>query len=519
MDTYHNSYSQQQYSPPPIQQQYPPPPQQYASPPQDYTTMQPPQYYATPTAQPPIAAGYNTNAGYSELGEHPINANDKIRPSSGFKDIWATILWICNMVAFIALSVVGLRSFSLNKGSYGGMPAQHGGITLDSDTVKIFGYSAIIAFGFSFLYLILANIFPGPLITITFIGSIIVYLGVTIYYFYMHYYSAAIIFLIFTLLYAFCFWSWRDRIPFATVMLRTITSITRKYWSTIVTGIVSLVVQTVYSIWFMITVVGIYQVYYNNTGSNSKLNAAMVFLIFSFYWTTQVISYVTHVTLSGVFATVYFLNNQIAHPIWGSAKRALTTSFGSICFGGLLIALINTLRYFIQVARSNTDNEVFAFMLCILDCIIGCYQGLFEWFNQYAFSGVAIYGQAFIPSAKRTWALIQDRGVEALINDNLIGNVLAMGTLLVGVLSSLLGYLYLLIAKPAYNATGNMTPIVMLICFVMGMSMFSVITTVISSGVTTTFVCLAEDPDALRRVNPQLFETIRQTWPQVVQGI
>lgn len=104
-----------------------------------------------------------------------------------------------------------------------------------------------------------------------------------------------------------------------------------------------------------------------------------------------------------------------------------------------------------------------------------------------------------MPSAKRTWSMIQDRGVEALINDNLIGNVLFMGTLLVGVLSSLLGYLYLLIAKPAYNATGNMTPIVMLICFIIGMSMFSTISTVISSGVITTFVCLAEDPDALRR--------------------
>lgn len=95
--------------------------------------------------------------------------------------------------------------------------------------------------------------------------------------------------------------------------------------------------------------------------------------------------------------------------------------------------------------------------------------------------------------------MIQDRGVEAMINDNLIGNVLFMGSLLVGILSSLLGYLYLLVSKPAYNTSGDMTPIIMLICFIIGMSMFSTIATVISSGVTTTFVCLAEDPEALRR--------------------
>ncbi|CAO3616314.1 unnamed protein product [Mucor fragilis] len=514
-----NPYAQQYPPPPQTQQQYPPPPQQYASPPQGYS--QPPQYYPPPPQQAhQQQQQYNQNTGYAELGEQPLNANDKIRPSSGFKDVWATILWLCNMAAFIALSVIGLRSYSQNKGSYGGTaPQTGGGITFDTDTVKVFGFSVIVGFGLSFIYLLVANIIPGPLIVITFVGSILVYLGVTIYYFYMHYYSAAIIFLIFTLLYAFCFYLWRDRIPFATVMLKSITAITRTYWSTMVWGIGSLVIQTIYSVWFMITVVGVYQVYYSDTGSNSKLNAAMVFLVFSFYWTTQVIAYVTHVTLAGVFATVYFLNNQMAHPIWGSAKRALTTSFGSICFGGLLIAVINTVRYFLQVARSGSDNELLSFVLCILECFVACIQGMFEWFNQYAFSGVAIYGQGFVPSAKRTWSMIQDRGVEALINDNLIGNVLFMGTLLVGVLSSLLGYLYLLIAKPAYNATGNMTPIVMLICFIIGMSMFSTISTVISSGVITTFVCLAEDPEALRRVNPELFEAIRQTWPQVVQGI
>lgn len=95
--------------------------------------------------------------------------------------------------------------------------------------------------------------------------------------------------------------------------------------------------------------------------------------------------------------------------------------------------------------------------------------------------------------------MIQDRGIEAMINDNLISNVLTMGSLLVGVLSSLFGYIYLLVVKPSYNSTGNMTPIVLLICFIIGMSMFSTVSTVISSGVTTTFVCLAEDPEALRR--------------------
>ena len=70
---------------------------------------------------------------------------------------------------------------------------------------------------------------------------------------------------------------------------------------------------------------------------------------------------------------------------------------------------------------------------------------------------------------------------------------------MVGVLSSLLGFIYLKAAQPAFNQGGGMTPVVVMVCFLIGSSMFSSIATVISSGVATTFVCLAEDPDALRR--------------------
>ncbi|ORZ03277.1 plasma-membrane choline transporter-domain-containing protein [Syncephalastrum racemosum] len=494
--------------PPPEQQSYPPPPQQqpYPQPPPDYNQ-------------------YANNPNYAEQQpNYPYGSSDeKIRPANGWKDIWATILWLLNLGAFIGVSVVCLRTFSSNQGmtSGGGTTSatQYSGMVFDTSAFKIFGLAAVVGFGLSFLYLLLINAFPRFMIIATFIGSIIVYFGVTIYYFTQHYYSAAIVFLIFSCLYLLAFWWWRSRIPFATVMLDNICSITRRYPSTIVLGIISLIIQTAFSIWFSLVVVGTYQTWFSTTSNNARLNLAMVFLVFSYYWTSQVISYVTHVTLAGVFATVYFFNDTARSPIWGSLRRALTTSFGSICFGSLLIALVNMLRYFLQLAQSSTDNPVLGFLICIVQCIVACLQGLFQWFTYYAFSGVAIYGQAFIPSAKRTWNLMKDRGIEAMINDNLIGNVLFMGGLLVGVLSSLLGFIYLEAAQPRYNQGGGMTPVVVLVCFLIGSSMFSSIATVISSGVATTFVCLAEDPDALRRTKPALFEKIRETWPRVVQGV
>ncbi len=41
----------------------------------------------------------------------------------------------------------------------------------------------------------------------------------------------------------------------------------------------------------------------------------------------------------------------------------------------------------------------------------------------------------------------------------------------------------------------------------------------LSSGASTIFVALAEDPMMLAEKDPQLFETIRQTYPQVVTPV
>lgn len=160
-------------------------------------------------------------------------------------------------------------------------------------------------------------------------------------------------------------------------MLETVVSITRKHPSTIIIGMITLIVQTAFSFLFMFTVIGVYQAWYSSASNNSKLNCAMVFLVFSFYWTSQVITYVAHVTIAGIFATVYFLNDGIKHPVWGSARRALTTSFGSICFGALLIAIVNMIRYFLQIARANSNNAALSFLICIIQCIVNCAAGLF----------------------------------------------------------------------------------------------------------------------------------------------
>lgn len=222
------------YPPPPTQQGYGIPPkdqsqpysQQHAYPPppsQSYATG-PPQYYSNPNSQAydPEAAMYGQYgvppaAPPNQVG--PMSGGDaKVQPSSGYKDVWATLLWLLNMGAFIGLSVIGLRAYNRNRSSYGGVPSStpSSGITFDTTTFIILGLAIVIGFGLSVIYFLFANKFPRILIKTTFFLSILFYFGVTFYYFATGYYSAAIVFLIFSCIYAFMWFAWKSRIPFAT---------------------------------------------------------------------------------------------------------------------------------------------------------------------------------------------------------------------------------------------------------------------------------------------------------------
>lgn len=82
---------------------------------------------------------------------------------------------------------------------------------------------------------------------------------------------------------------------------------------------------------------------------------------------------------------------------------------------------------------------VVAILACCAACFVGCIEGLVEYFNKYAYIQIALYGtyylthwrdrskiiisvgKPYIAAAKDTWRMIVDRGVDAIINDTIVG--------------------------------------------------------------------------------------------------
>lgn len=131
-----------------------------------------------------------------------------------------------------------------------------------------------------------------------------------------------------------------------------------------------------------------------------------------------------------------------------------------------------------------------------------------SYFNRYAYVYVAVYGLDFRSSGRATTDLFRVRGVTALINDQLIYNILTLGCTIIGLISAVVGYGFGL-----ETSMSRLNVILMaLYGAFFGFVLALVVSSVIESAVSTIFVCFAEDPQSLSETHPELYATLVEAW-------
>ncbi|KAF2676424.1 DUF580-domain-containing protein [Lentithecium fluviatile CBS 122367] len=496
--------------------------------------QQPPQYgqnFAPPSGALPQQNGY----GQQDYGEKP-NFDQKFkidRPK--WNDLWAGILLIAVFLGYTAASGIAIQgyshTFSFNGGGIYGSQNDFG---LSTNTIVLFAFVLAAATVLSYAYMWAARAFTKQFIWITGILNIVFGLVTALYMLSRRYWSGGIVFLIFSIFYIFCFISWIPRIPFSVLMLRTAIDVSKKYGHVYVVSLIGGVLAAAFGAWYSVTLTAIYVKYQpgNNpacsTGaggcSNAKVIGLIVFVTFAMYWISEWLKNTIHVTISGVYGSWYFMghNNFPKGATRGALKRALTYSFGSISLGSLIVAIIQFLRQICSAARQSAaqdGNIVGVVLLCCLECLIGILNWAVEFLNRYAFSYIALYGKSYFAAAKDTWKMIKDRGIDALVNECLIGPVLSMGAFFVAYTCAFLAYLYLIFTSPAYNQDGAYTPVVVAFAFLIGLQICQIFTTPLSSGIDTIFVAMAWDPEVLMRDHSDLYHQMVAVYPHIQQAI
>ncbi|KAJ3376335.1 putative choline transporter, neither null mutation nor overexpression affects choline transport, partial [Lobulomyces angularis] len=242
--TYPN-YNDKNYNNNQYNQQYHDPQQQYYQ--QNNQYYQQNNQYAPPPSNAPL-----TTASAEKFVKKPK-----------YNDVWASILFFLVLAAFGVCAYFGVNTAKdvylniISKPKDASKP-------VDSPLTKISErdilYTVAIGVGggfvFSLIYFFMMQLFAGSLIIIQSILLVASLLGVSAWYFYQAVYIPAVVFLVIGLLFAWFFFSWRSRIPFAKVMLKTVTKIISGYPATILTGIFGLILEMIFLTVFLVTVFG-----------------------------------------------------------------------------------------------------------------------------------------------------------------------------------------------------------------------------------------------------------------------
>ncbi|KAF9049737.1 plasma-membrane choline transporter-domain-containing protein [Panaeolus papilionaceus] len=487
--------------------------------------------------------------GYAQQYYPPQQANygdvkdpyegERFKPKKRINDPIFLILFVLQFVGFAVLSAIALKTW-VSSGGLGGGLGKPGGqtgaaVTLNRAAVYLLLLVSAAAILLSVAYLLLTRAFTRTIMHITLILTIALNIGICVYYWITKYYSGAIIFTIIAVLSVLSYFGFRSRIPLASLLLQVVMDISKHHKSVYVVAFTALFLQAALSIWFTFTAIATYSKWTPGNPScatsgcsSGKVTGLIFFETFSYLWTSGVIANVSLATLAGgPYGGWYYFGprgfgQMPTHPTLSAFGRASTLSLGSIAFGSLIVAILDLLRLVLNAIQHNANAEghpVEAILACCAACCVGIIQSLVEFFNRYAYIEIALYGKPYIAAAKDTWRLFKDRGIDALVNDSLVGMTLMWGGYAIGLLSVLFAYLYLRFTAPSYNAGGQYTAPILLFSFVIGFTCSNTMSSAIEAGVSTIFVGLGEDPQVLAIRAPELFNMIADTYPEVTRGV
>lgn len=552
-DPYKNGqYGQQQGYGQPQQQYHGQPQQQYYAQPQGYGQPgygQPEAYaqpYAAPQPQPTQhTATYNNSQEVTAI-------KPEAAPSGACRDWPFALLFIVN-VAVIAFFMVywGLDAIKEDDTATSSSSTNDNAFLTAKDTRNVIAISlgmSVFAVVLALASVKLITAYARCMIVFTLWFNVAVAFGMAALGVVIQNYLIAVLFGILGLL-SLCYArAVAHRIPFAVANLRVAEAAISKHWSTYFVSILFTIVQIAWVVVWALAFLGIANHLKANTttttggkasGATCAFNSecesyscivyggagfkrcfgstasgfrnaspasyvAYFFLVLSFYWGLQVFKNVSHTTIAGTVATFWY-NSESKGATRSSLRRSMTTSFGSICFGSLIVAIIQALRQLAEQARQEGS-----FLGCLCECILGCIQSIVEYINRWAYVYVGIYGYKFTQAGKAVFQLFNQRGFDAIINDDLIGNVLGFAALAIGLICAGAG------AAIAHYTDivdfENATIFLAVLGLFVGVGVAITPLSVVDSSVATIFVCFAEDPSAFAQSHPELYQPLVTEW-------
>jgi len=386
------------------------------------------------------------------------------------------------------------------------------GLTMNTIYI-ILGISGTAGFLISTVAMSLMMIIPSAMIKVALLFNVCVTTGLVVFAIVVQAWPMVVmsgIGLLFTIYYTYIVWK---RIPFAASTLVTAITAIKSNMGLAFFAYNNLVLTFLWSVWWSLASVATSYVVGDCDAEmycESEINGWFIFaFLISFFWTCQVIKNVVHCTVAGTVGTWWFIPGEAksccSSAVRNSYWRSITTSFGPICFGSLIVAIIQATREIVNSMRTEENS----LLLCLIDCLLSFLEYLAEQFSKWAYIYVGLYGYGFVEASVNVLALFQARGWTSIIADMLIDTVLLMVSICVGVITGIIGAV---VGGVMLQQGGAVMGGAFLVGMIIGFVLCSTLFSLVSSAVNTVIVCFAEAPAEFHHNHPQLSQQMLVAW-------
>ncbi len=443
-----------------------------------------------------------TGAGFGLPQAGAYNAHTAIQPAQGtanlpqphWRDLWAVILFYVVAGTNILLALVLCLK----------APSVYGALTSNFKLVfwgmfTAYATTLVCALGLSAVTLFLMKLRPLESLHACFITAIAILGGAGFLLIKKNYVWSAVICGVLALVLTVFYLAIYKRLPFSAVVLSNTIGCIVEYPATMLASLIATQVSALcVIIAFSINYSMIESLFGRSLGMWFALE---LYVLLNTCWIAGVISNTLQTTVAGVFATWYFLSGTQSMPkapTQDSAQRALTCSFGTICVGTMVVAAIRLERVLHYLPESGVRRS-YRMQERELEDI----NKRAERHNFYTYTTVAIHGKPYTESVDYTVELLGRNRTKSIANRNYVGTCTFIMSMAIMIVSTLVAHKTILQNYTGYQlwyATFHCAVYACLVC----MNVFELV----SAGSTASFVCLAENPEAMRRTRPALYQAM-----------
>jgi hypothetical protein len=327
--------------------------------------------------------GYNNSSHIPIEGvpiKNPIYNKEQYNVTT-YKDVGFMIVFLLHLLFIIMFGIIGMTENNITIQNYTNNTNNKNNTNKINDELNgnYILTTSLITICLSYLILFAIKQAPETFIYIANIFVIVLNFISAIYYFSNGIIFGGILFLFQGCLLGFWFYVARAYIPFSKLLLKVTINILENNKLVFLVPIISILFASIYTV-FMVFCIKYFSV---KNGDNYNINGWLIFLfIMLFFWMQQIVSNIIHVTVAGVIGSWYYIEEvaqQCINIVWKSFIRATTTNLGSICFGSLIVAIIQTLRIFVNFIRKSDDN----FISCCAECILELLDRMLQYFSMH----------------------------------------------------------------------------------------------------------------------------------------